>query len=47
MLPIHQEAINKNWAYPNNVESDIPVWAHNLGTGTQGMYTDEDLVNSL
>ena len=44
MLPIHQEAINKNWAYPNNVENDIPVWAHNLGTGTQGMYTDEDLL---
>ncbi len=44
MLPIHQEAINKNWAYPNNVESDIPVWAHNLGTGTQGRYTDEDLL---
>jgi len=44
MLPIHQEAINKNWAYPDNVESDIPVWAHNLGTGTQGRYTDEDLL---
>ena len=44
MLPIHQEAINKNWAYPNNVESYIPVWAHNLGTGTQGRYTDEDLL---
>ena len=44
MLPIHQEAINKNWAYPDNVENDIPVWAHNLGTGTQGMYTDEDLL---
>lgn len=44
MLPIHQEAISKNWAYPDNVESDIPVWAHNLGTGTQGRYTDEDLL---
>lgn len=44
MLPIHQEAINKNWAYPDNVESDIPVWAHNLGTGTQGRYTDMDLL---
>ena len=44
MLPIHQEAINKNWACPDNVESDIPVWAHNLGTGTQGRYTDEDLL---
>ena len=44
MLPIHQEAINKNWAYPDNVESDIPVWAHSLGTGTQGRYTDADLL---
>jgi hypothetical protein len=44
MLPIHQGAINKNWAYPDNVESDIPVWSHNLGTGNQGMYTDEDLL---
>lgn len=44
MLPIHQEAINKNWAYPDNVESDIPVWAHSLGTGAQNRYTDEDLL---
>lgn len=44
MLPIHQEAINKNWAYPDNVESDIPVWSHNLGAGNQGMYTDEDIL---
>jgi hypothetical protein len=44
MLPIHQEAISKNWAYPNNVESDIPVWAHSLGNGTQSRYTDEDLL---
>ena len=44
MLPIHQEAISKNWAYPDNVESDIPVWAHSLGTGAQNRYTDEDLL---
>lgn len=44
MLPIHQEAIDKSWAYPAYVESDIPVWAHNLGTGTQGRYTNEDLL---
>lgn len=44
MLPIHQEAISKNWAYPDNVESDIPVWAHSLGNGTQSRYTDEDLL---
>jgi len=44
MLPIHQEVINKNWADPDNVENDIPVWSHNLGSGNQGMYTDEDLL---
>lgn len=44
MLPIHQEAIDKSWAYPAYVESDIPVWAHGLGTGTQNRYTDEDLL---
>ena len=44
MLPIHEQAIDKSWAYPDNVESDIPVWAHDLGTGAQGMYTDEDLL---
>jgi len=44
MLPIHQEAINKNWVDPNSVESDIPVWSHNLGAGNQGMYTDEDIL---
>lgn len=26
MLPIHIEAKNKTWAYPNNVESDMPYW---------------------
>lgn len=37
MLPIHQQAANKNWAYPANVESEIPAnWNIN--------YTDNDLV---
>ena len=44
MLPIHQEAIDKSWAYPAYVEGDIPVWAHGLGTGTQNRYADEDLL---
>jgi hypothetical protein len=44
MLPIHEQAIDKSWDWPNYVESDIPVWAHGLGTGTQNRYTDEDLL---
>ena len=36
MLPIHIEAKNKSWAYPDNVESDIPYWGVD--------FTDEDLL---
>lgn len=37
MLPIHEQAKNKNWAYPAYVESEIPAnWNIN--------YTDKDLV---
>lgn len=37
MLPIHEQAANKNWAYPKYVEPDIPTdWNIN--------YTDNDLV---
>ncbi|MCF6464215.1 head completion/stabilization protein [Clostridium sp. Cult1] len=43
MLPIHEQAINKNWPDSINVESDIPVWSHNYGTGQNGMYTNDDL----
>jgi hypothetical protein len=43
MLPIHEKTINKTWLYPNNVESDIATWKHQLGTGQDGMYTDADL----
>ena len=35
MLPIHIEAKDKSWAYPANVESDIPYWGID--------FTDEDL----
>ncbi len=35
MLPIHIEAKDKSWAYPNNVEAEIPYWGID--------YTDEDL----
>lgn len=44
MLPIHEKAIDESWDYPEYVENDIPVWSHNLGSGNQGMYTDEDLL---
>ena len=35
MLPIHIEAKDKSWAYPNNVEAGIPYWGVD--------FTDEDL----
>lgn len=44
MLPIHEQAIDDSWDYPDYVENDIPVWSHNLGNGSQGMYNDSDLV---
>lgn len=43
MCQIHEQAINKGWAYPSNIESDIGILAHNLGTGANGMYNDADL----
>lgn len=39
MLPIHEQARNKNWRYPANVEPEIPSdWNIN--------YTDDDLVTN-
>lgn len=35
MLPIHIEAKDKSWAYPNNVEADVPYWGID--------FTDADL----
>lgn len=35
MLPIHIDAKNKYWAYPNNVESNVPYWGID--------FTDADL----
>lgn len=35
MLPIHIQAKDKSWAYPANVETDIPYWGID--------FTDEDL----
>ncbi len=43
MCQIHEQALNKSWDYPDNVESDIGVLEHNLGNGNQGMYNDADL----
>lgn len=44
MLPIHEQAIDKSWAYSAYVEDNVPIWAHNLGTGANGMYSDADLM---
>ena len=44
MCQIHEQALNKSWDYPDNVESDIGVLEHSLGNGTNGMYNDADLV---
>ena len=44
MCQIHEEAINGSWEYPDNIESDIGILEHSLGSGSQGMYDDADLV---
>lgn len=44
MCQIHEQALNKSWDYPDNVESDIGILEHSLGNGTNGMYNDVDLV---
>ncbi len=45
MLPIHENAINKNWKYPDNVgPNDTAEFAHELGTGISKRYNDEDLL---
>lgn len=44
MCQIHEQAIDKSWDYPNNIESDIGILEHSLGNGTNGMYNDADLV---
>jgi hypothetical protein len=43
MCQIHEQALNKSWDYPNNIESDIGILEHSLGNGSQGMYNDADL----
>ncbi|HZK01170.1 MAG TPA: hypothetical protein VFC79_14220 [Tissierellaceae bacterium] len=44
MCQIHEEAINGSWGYPNNIESDIGILDHSLGSGSQGMYSNADLI---
>jgi hypothetical protein len=44
MCQIHEEAINGSWSNPNNIESDIGILKHSLGSGSQGMYSDADLL---
>lgn len=43
MCQIHEQAIDKSWDYPNNIENDIGILEHNLGSGRQGMYSNADL----
>lgn len=43
MCAIHTEAPTKAWAYPDNVEATLEVLTHDLGSGANGMYTDQDL----
>ena len=44
MCQIHEEAINGSWSHPNNIESDIGILKHSLGSGSQGMYSNADLI---
>jgi hypothetical protein len=44
MCQIHEEAINGSWSNPDNIESDIGILEHSLGSGSQGMYSNADLV---
>lgn len=44
MCQIHEEAINGSWTHPDNIESDIGILEHSLGSGSQGMYSDTDLI---
>lgn len=44
MCQIHEEAVNGSWGYPDNIESDIGILEHSLGSGSQGMYSDADLI---
>lgn len=43
MLPIHQQAINKNWSYPDYVESDLPNW--NIGFSDSDLLTNKQYGN--
>ena len=44
MCQIHEEAIDKSWGYPACVEDDIGILEHSLGSGKNGMYSDDDIV---
>ena len=56
MLPIHINAKDKSWAYPNNVEADVPYWGidftdadllthENYGNGSYAWCQEEGLIN--
>lgn len=44
MCQIHEKAINGSWGSPGNIENDIGILRHSLGSGSQGMYNDADLI---
>lgn len=44
MCQIHEQAMGGSWNYRNNIENDIGILEHSLGSGAQGMYNDADLV---
>lgn len=44
MCQIHEESINGSWREPDNIESDIGILKHDLGSGSQGMYSNADLI---
>lgn len=44
MCQIHEKTLDKSWNSPSNVETDIGILEHSLGSGSQGMYNDNDLL---
>ena len=45
MCQIHYSAISGSWGSSSaNIESDIGILRHNLGSGSQGMYSNADLI---
>ncbi len=43
MCQIHEQAIEGSWDYPDNIENDIGILEHSLGSGSQGMYNNANI----